>query len=505
MAGRFPIYRTEKTLPGVGPSVTGRVNFDTGAGQMAAAIGRMGEAMFQVGGQMWQVQADQQFSEATAELRRKQNELQVRLETNPDEETYQEEMTRTLDEMENIPESLHLKNGLAQRNFALHLEQAKPLIENYVATKTKQRIDDKWWGTYYDRMAEAERTGNISAFESLGRSGIGTVEGMNEKVLTPDLLKVRHNASMRAAQKYAWFNPEEVLERLRTEGTLKEFPNLTDPDDWGRIRNYAVMRKSDLAHQQDQARLAEDMQLWNLLKKEGSTSDQIFQLIDSFQTYTPDDKQTLFKSSSATFQAIQAGRGNPLSVRQDGKKYWELYQGTVDGKVTEKDWRTAVNKGQITVNDYKEGVNIIHDLLPKNEVDDQLRAVKDLDKYLDSISVGDSDKLTLETIRIKSRRFLEDRIRESRAKGAPLTGKELDVAVLEIARRAEWELDEFESEEIYPTPGLNKEEAQKYLDRDKPQPTEEEFKATMNMLRANGWDAAAKLYYNKWIDVLWPK
>ena len=310
MAGRFPIYRTEKTLPGVGPNVTGRVNFDTGAGQMAAAIGRMGEAMFQVGGQMWQVQADQQYSEATAELRRKQNELQARIEANPDEDTYQEEMTRTLDEMENIPESLHLKNGLAARKFGLYLEVAKPEIEKYVATKTKQRIDDKWWGTYYDRMAEAERTGNISAFESLGRSGIGTVEEMNEKVLTKDLIVVRRNIENETVFSLAIRGPDK-----KAGYKIVETSNLSDKDKatmYNRLDSYWWGRKQ----QEDEVSVALINDV-NRLAAEGKTFQEVETLIKQTVGISDKQKTDLLETYLTAQKLWQGGIKNPYETTQN--------------------------------------------------------------------------------------------------------------------------------------------------------------------------------------------
>lgn len=322
MAGRFPIYRTEKTLPGVGPNVTGRVNFDTGAAQMAAALGRMGEAMFQVGGQMWQVQADQQYSEATAELRRKQNELQARIEANPDEDTYQEEMTRTLDEMENIPESLHLKNGLAARKFGLYLEVAKPEIENYVATKTKQRIDDKWWGTYYDRMAEAERTGNVTAFETLGKSGIGIVEGMNEKVLTPDLLKVQHNAERTFYERMAMNNPEGFLKIIKGD-TIQGSKYLV-PDDTVDLRQRAIAQIAD----NERAEQESTQSIYNDVFRQAADKNigvQQFQA-DLLNTQGISEKQRtkLMQTFLAARQIWEEKGENPFAVTQDYEKLSNL-------------------------------------------------------------------------------------------------------------------------------------------------------------------------------------
>ena len=458
--GQFDIYRTTKSLPGAGPNVTGNINFDTGAAAIGRGIQQIGGAISTIAMQTWEIQADKEFSQMTLEARRRINEFSVFMETSRDETVITEKKTEllgTLQEME-------IKNGLAARKYQMWLDEATPTIEEGIQRKLLQIERDDWQAVGINLQAEAIRTGNLSAVAPYYANGVK--KGMitaeeNAKIMQT----TRHEASLRAAQEYAWRFPDEVINRLKEEGTLDEFPDLTDPDDWGRIRNYAVMRKNDLGIQSDKARLAENTQLWNLLKTEGASSENVLKLIDSMQTYTPDEKQTLFKSSLETFKAIQAGRGNPLIIRQDGAKYWELYQKAVDGKATEKDFRQAVNDLQITVNDYKELTNVVEGLTPKSAVEETTQAMKSLDNYLNAIPTTHYEKTALETARIKARRCLEDAIKEAKEAGTPLTGAELDRQMIRIARIAEREIEELgEAELIYPTPELNTEALHKEID-----------------------------------------
>jgi len=488
MAGRFPIYRTEKTLPGVGPNVTGRVNFDTGAGQMAAAIGRMGEVMFQVGGQMWQVQADQQYSEATAELRRKQNELQARIEANPDEDTYQEEMTRTLDEMENIPESLHLKNRLAARKFGLYLEVAKPEIENYVATKTKQRIDDKWWGTYYDRMAEAERTGNISAFESLGRSGIGTVEEMNEKVLTKDLVDLKNTIEYNNGLNWALTDPEGLLDAITTKDGKLYLPNHSfTPGQIIALRANAEGTINFRERRNNEATTA----LYGEADKKASnnTTPEEMKTWVKGLPITPQEQTAVMKRFLASSEIWNTTGTNPYTTRQDNAKFKQMQEDAIDGKMTEAQIREEVGK-TITINDGDALRNLINGKGTQKGFEDSA-AAKYLEELVNSMTTLLPKKKPV--LREKGYRLLYNAIEEAEQKKTPLTEWEKKEVALRVFNGLEKEALTIKAE-----PSAI--EIQKYE-----LPTEEEFKATVSMLRSHGWDAAAKLYYNKWIDVLWPK
>lgn len=454
MAKTFEIVRTQRSLPGVGAGVTGDVRFDTGAAGTARAIGAFGQGAFNLGATMLKIQADREFSEATLDARRQVNQMSVFIKGNHDVEAIADEQDLLLDGLQDR----EFKSGLAARNYQTWLNNALPGIEQGIRNQVRRVQVDDWHALGSELQAEAIRTGNVSAVMEYYRDGVknGTISNTDATNL---IRQTQHDASLRAAQEFAWRSPEEVLQRLRDNPAgLKEFPILTDPDDWARVRNFAVMRKNDLANKFDSAQIQENQGLWDLLQKKETTTKDILGFIDGMGTATPSEKQTLFKSSSATFKAIQAGRGNPLMVRQNGAKYWELYQATVDGTATEKDWRKAVNKGQITVNDYKEGVNIIEDLTPKDQVADQVEAGRDLDRYINAIRVTRFRGTALESARLKGQRWLEDKIKESRIAGRPLTGTALDAEVIRIGRRVEWEIDNLEAEEIFPTPGVDSQE-----------------------------------------------
>jgi hypothetical protein len=179
MAGRFPIYRTKKTLPGQGPNVTGRVTFDTGAGQMAAALGRMGEAMFQVGGQMWEVQASKDFAAATREAEREVNRLSAFVRDNHDLEAIADRKQQAFDYMQNM----EIKNGLADRDYQLWLANAMPTIEKGIEAQVRRITIDDWKAELMQKEAQAIDTGNMAAVEAMVRTG------QAERILTAEEAK----------------------------------------------------------------------------------------------------------------------------------------------------------------------------------------------------------------------------------------------------------------------------------------------------------------------------
>jgi hypothetical protein len=441
-------------MPGQVGAVTGTVDFDTGADEMARALGGFGQAMQGTGAQIWKVQADKEFSEARLESTRQVNGLQAWIEGNHDIQGIVEKTTELKDSLQDR----EFNNGLAARKYQEWLNLAMPNIEAGIAAKVRKVTIDDWTAAGTKLMAEAEATGNMSAVTAYFRNGVRN--NMVSKTQATNLIAMtRHNAETRAAASYTMRFPEQALEDIKAD-KFKNFPGLTP----GEVQNFRAIAKGQIAHNKtrlDDAQEKEAKALWNLSLRPETTMADIVKNINSMQFSTVKEKDAYLKSTASRMDLIHKGV-DPLRVTQDYPKFWELKQLAIDGKTTEKDWRDAVNKNQISIANYDEGVNIIEGKVNKEQVEDEVDAGKQLDRFINAIGIYGSQGTARETARMKGHLWLDGAIKGAKDRGTPLTATELTGKVLQIGRRLRWEIGNLDPTEIFPTTGFNLEEFERF-------------------------------------------
>jgi hypothetical protein len=317
MAGQFPIYRTEKTLPGQVGAVTGNVNFDTGAGQMARAIGMIGGALAQAGEQMWEAQARVQFTEERLDTTRETNKLLAQIEVTDDPQA----ITELIDNFSEYAQNKDIPNGLAARQYKEWLNLAMPEIEAKVAAIKRQNIIDRDRATMFELQAEAINSGNISAFDT-HTQGMARNNRLSEEGRVKLLAETRHKAERRHYEQMAMNNPEAFLKLLQGD-KIKGAEFLT-PGDTVDLRQRAI---AQIGYNEQAEQEALDGIYNDVFGKAANKNISVEQFqADLLNTQGLGEKQrTKLMQTFLAARAIWEDKGeNPFVVTQDWQKVSDL-------------------------------------------------------------------------------------------------------------------------------------------------------------------------------------
>ena len=267
MAKTFDIVRTQRTLPGVGPNVPGRVNFDTGAADIAQGIGAFGRGMANLGETMIKIQADKEFSEATLAAGRELNSLSAFIRDNHDLEAIDDRKAETFDRLANM----EIKNGLGQRKYQQWLNQSMPTIEQNIEAQKRRVVVDDWMGSLTKTEAKAIDAGSMVAVESM--VAMGQAENiLTSKEARQHLTSTEYGIYLKLAQD----NPDAALALV--EGGKVEGSQYLGPDHARAIRAGANAQLAENQRTRDKlsSALIEDV---NRLAAEGKSQAEVRELI----------------------------------------------------------------------------------------------------------------------------------------------------------------------------------------------------------------------------------
>jgi len=506
MAGRFPIYHTEKTMPGKVGAVTGQVKFDTGAGEFARAVG-------QVGQQMWQVQAQTEFAAATMKYRREANALEVRLESIGDETEYQEESQKFFDTVQDF----EIKNGLAARKFQDFLALALPETENYIARKTQQRIKENWWSGLFEAEAEAERTGVLSGAENYMR--LGEQAGMiDDATMTQSLTELRHKAERHRAGSMAMNDPE-AFEKLIHGDKIDGFVTF----DHGDVQDMRSIMQGQKTYNQHREELANDSlyQQVTQMALEDKSYQEVKNTILPRTDVTPIQKTKILNTFLNAQKMMQDGGPNPWTATQDYAALTKLVRKIEDPtvKVSLSDLHEAWLKGD------RPNWSFDHQQMLKNMLEERSRPtaenaettqrLKELTNLIEAsagrMGATVASMEVTQVAQIKARDLLTERIRQSKEKGEPLRGIDLQRAMLETHRLIRTELEqatpmemilpsESEWERYEKTGGMELEGRTAYFQQAQKPASKQIFYERIGRMKGQGKTKEAAEYYDRWRD-----
>jgi hypothetical protein len=449
---------------------------------MAAAIGGMGAAMFQVGGQMWQVQAAKQFSEHRLDTTREANKLMAQIEANHDPEAIAEYTNQFYEYARNK----EIPNGLAARRYQEWVNLSMPEIESAVAAKKRKITVDDWTAHGLELTAEAERTGNSSAIEAYYKDGVRA--GMvDSDTAAGTIIKVKEAITYQNGLSWAWTDPEGLQAAITTKDGKLSIPGSGfTPEQVIALQANAKGAINFREQQQEKALSA----LYGKADEMASNniSPQDMKTWVRSQNIPPKEQTAVMKRYLTSLDVWNATGTNPYTTRLDNAKFKQMQEDAIDGKLSEKQIREEVGK-TITIPDGDKLRDILNNKGTQTAFEDT-QAAKYIEELVTTLS-GVADKGQIPILREKGYRLLYNAIKMADLKGHPLTEREKKETALRIFNDLEKE-----------APVIPVEPSSIQVSTI---PTKEEFAATVKMLRAHGWEAAAKIYYNNWIDVLWPK
>lgn len=244
---KFPIYTTERSLPGVGPAAYGRLDADTGAGAVARAVGQAGGALADVGMTIFRAQGEAELTEKMAEAAQRVSEMHLRFEQNLDETTYQQDFDQTFGEIENM----EFKNGWARRQWNLRLPMMRQRQQELAKEAYHKRIRWKWDQAYTNEKAKAIETGNLRNFNVLLQSG-HQYGFFTQDFVESERRDAKRLMQVRALEVQATTNPDAILSFQNYEKMHEENGRIT-PEDYQHLISFARAQKARTETDQEEA------------------------------------------------------------------------------------------------------------------------------------------------------------------------------------------------------------------------------------------------------------
>lgn len=215
---KFPIYTTERSVPGTSGSTYQRF----GGEQVGQAMQQGGNAVSTLGHVFFRKQGETELMEVMAQDTADMQKLLLDLAKDPDEMTYEQRFTEAWSGIQNR----EVKNGWARRERSLRLPALRERNAGIVAQAVWQRGEEKFWFQVDQATARATETGNISLVEAMVKGRLDAGE----------ITEQQFQEKMRLAERTVWAaiasnNPDEVL-GLDTWNKFKAKAKYQVPEDY---------------------------------------------------------------------------------------------------------------------------------------------------------------------------------------------------------------------------------------------------------------------------------
>ena len=371
---RFPIQYTKQTISGRGPGARADIDVSTGGQAIAGAISGIGKALKDEVAKYNLIEANTQFDKAKRLSREEINRLSISLSGNLNPETYDDNFNKTMEAIH----SYAPKNKMAAKAFDSWLQNMSPQWGLGIQKSKQVRIEKNWEDEFLNLKIEAERTGNMKAFQIKVASGkmLGFYgEGEATKLLQDTEDKVEENQKkniLNEWQKRVAENPaetavvlnDELTARGKNKGVIPE--EILPSETIQSLLNSATNRKAQLITQSGEAfnnRKGNETERLSGLLTNGELTDQEIEGVDLQALGAQKEEEFKWKqnwkkilrdtiqlsepiiSNDITYDSLTTGselveRGtkSPAEWEQEFVQAW------ADGKLTKEDRRTLRSK-----------------------------------------------------------------------------------------------------------------------------------------------------------------
>lgn len=430
---KFPIYTTERSVPGTSGSTYQRF----GGEQVGQAMQQAGGAVARAGTSVFIQQGKVQIADITAQNQADIRKMFYKFDESNDEDSYQEIFEATWSGITARAEGT--SNGFARRHLSLQLPGMKEKQQGYVDEAFKKKVKDKMQFQVITAATEAADTGNMGKFSSMLSSMVQDGDMTAEEAQARFDI-VDHKAAVNQMAAQAWNDPEEFLANYNTWDKLKAGDSRLVPQDQSHLVGMAMHAKSAAAQVTTEAMKQAEQNLWDISLDPNTTTEDFAKAIDSLppDMYSLEDRDRFLKSGVSRMKLMAAGNGDPLKVRQDYTAYKELVFKARAGTLTEAEARKAVNANKITITDYEHLVNVIEgNAKASSQLYDYADAVDMMDDMINGSMYSGSP--LREEAKVKAQRVLEDKMTEATEEGRPLKGRELQNEALRVVRQVQKE------------------------------------------------------------------
>lgn len=169
--------------------------------------------------------------------------------------------------------------------------------------------------------------------------------------------------------------------------------------------------------------------------------------LDAYST----ERRVMINWQKQMARAVNEGKPNPLTERQNDELYWTDYKLAEDGEISETELRSHVGKDGYSIDDYQEIKRVLGtDVSGKSRAKEISTAISDLDDVIDAGTDVKYDAQERQAAKMRGRRQLEGAIAEADKAEKPLKGIDLDREALRIGRKLLEQIDKGATpEQIY--------------------------------------------------------
>lgn len=307
MAGKFPIVRTERTVPGRATTVRADIDVRTGEEAIAQAITGLGEAVSDLGIEYDTTQAQTQLSEFQRKANEEINRLALSFDANLDPDTYRSEYQKSL---ENI-QALIPQGRRAAKAAGIWLNSKTPTWLKDVDEASRNRADDNWLAELFERQSTISQTGEIGSFPAYAAEGVKA--GRIDKSDAVKILAKTNKMAIRGqiVNLYRAGNYDEARKGV-------EASKIFTPEE-----KVALQKNIDTAEQAKQTK-TEIVREAYLNETHKLTMDALSQDITDLSAIEklPDDLKSYWEKKLADRdKTIKAGKGDPFVNVYDPARY----------------------------------------------------------------------------------------------------------------------------------------------------------------------------------------
>ena len=309
--GSFPIVRSTRTVSGQGPGVTANIDVSTGAKFMAQAVAHIGQAIQGIGVRYDEIEAANQLSQANRLRRESINRATLKMQDN---NTPASEYPRIRDESLAEHQTYMPKNAKAARGYSRTLDIGTPVFSLAVENAKLGREQDTFKAEIWKDIESATTPAQFAKIND--RIDLGVTQNIYGK---EEAVKLKSQVNGFQARAGSVANMDAIYIDLSPLGPTKALEKLQQMTGLTTAERNALEARfatdKSLADEQKEAEKLEIDTASVVPQTEFLANyENIINSINESTTLTTKDKEDQRKKVGARFDAIKAGKVDPINT-----------------------------------------------------------------------------------------------------------------------------------------------------------------------------------------------
>ena len=316
-------------MPGTSGGIRVGLDFRTGEAEVWEQIAHLAATVTDVGQKFYIQQAEVQLQDSILQAEDEMLNLNNRLRENQDEETYQNELSKSIKTMQRF----RPKNGMAARGYDSWIKSQTPGWRGDVEKSRQIRIDNKWFATLDDLADKAKDNGSTAQVKIHVATGLAL--GIIDENTAGDVLrKIENDAEYNQGLNWALTNPQGLLDSIKVKDGktyLEGYSTLTS----GQIIALRSNAEGTLNFRERQKDEATSALYDDILRHaaEGTTPERMKELLRQTVGISDSEKTKLLKSYMAAHSLWSEKGIDPYNNTQDFPALTQSMLAIEDGRV----------------------------------------------------------------------------------------------------------------------------------------------------------------------------